>query len=78
MADPQVAALGQLETIELAGQGSVLLPRLPLDFSLTPAEIQGAPPEVGRDTGSILREAGYEDADIEELVRDGICEAAHA
>jgi crotonobetainyl-CoA:carnitine CoA-transferase CaiB-like acyl-CoA transferase len=77
MADPQVAALGQLETIELAGQGSVLLPRLPLDFSLTPAEIQGAPPEVGRDTGLILREAGYEDADIEELVRDGICEAAH-
>ncbi|PWU02040.1 MAG: CoA transferase, partial [Terriglobia bacterium] len=43
MADPQVAALGQLESIDLAGQESALLPRLPLGFSLTPAAIQGPP-----------------------------------
>ena len=78
MADPQVAALGQLEPIELAGQGSVLLPRLPLDFSLTPAAIQGPPPEAGQHTRAILREAGYGDAEIEDLLRGGICEAAHA
>jgi crotonobetainyl-CoA:carnitine CoA-transferase CaiB-like acyl-CoA transferase len=78
MADPQVAALGQLEAIELEGQGSALLPRLPLDFSLTPAAIQGPPPEAGQHTRAILREAGYGDAEIEELLRAGICEAAHA
>jgi crotonobetainyl-CoA:carnitine CoA-transferase CaiB-like acyl-CoA transferase len=78
MADPQVAALGQLEPIELAGQGRALLPRLPLDFSLTPAAIQGPPPEAGQHTRAILREAGYEDAEIEDLLRGGICEAAHA
>ena len=74
MADPQVAALDQLAPIELAGQGSALLPRLPLDFSLTPAAIQGPPPEVGEHTRAILREAGYGDRDIEEMLRGGICE----
>ena len=78
MADPQVAALGQLEPIELAGQGSAMLPRLPLEFSLTPAAIQGPPPEVGQHTRAILREAGYGDGDIEDLLRAGICEAGHA
>ena len=78
MADPQVAALGQLEPIDLAGQGSALLPRLPLDFSLTPAAIQGPPPSAGQHTRAILREADYGDAEIEELLRGGICEAAHA
>lgn len=73
MADPQVAALGQLEPIELEGQGSALLPRLPLDFSLTPAAIQGPPPAVGEHTWAVLREAGYGDAEIEDLLRSGIC-----
>ena len=77
MVDPQVAALGQLEEIELAGQGRALLPRLPLDFSVTPAAIQGPPPEVGQHTRAILREAGYGDGDIEDMLRGGICEAAH-
>jgi crotonobetainyl-CoA:carnitine CoA-transferase CaiB-like acyl-CoA transferase len=74
MADPQVAALGQLEPIELDGQGRALLPRLPLDFALTPAAIQGPPPVVGQHTWAILREAGYGDAEIEDLLRCGICE----
>jgi len=41
MADRQVTALGQLESIDLAGQDSALLPRLPLGLSLTPAAIAG-------------------------------------
>ena len=74
MADAQVTALSQLEPIELAGQGSALVPRLPLDFSLTAAEIQGTPPMVGQHTWVVLREAGYHDAEIEDLLRGGICE----
>jgi crotonobetainyl-CoA:carnitine CoA-transferase CaiB-like acyl-CoA transferase len=76
MLDPQVAALGQLESIELAGQASVLLPRLPLDFSVTPAAIQGPPPAAGQHTRMVLREARYADTEIEELLHSGICEAA--
>jgi crotonobetainyl-CoA:carnitine CoA-transferase CaiB-like acyl-CoA transferase len=74
--DPQVEALGQLESVELAGQGSALLPRLPVDFSLTPTTIQGPPPAAGEHTRTVLQEAGYVDTEIEELLRSGVCEAA--
>jgi len=72
--DPQVAAVGQLETVELEGQGRALLPKLPLGFSETPAAIQGPPPAAGQDTEEILREAGFLDPEIEELLRSGICQ----
>ena len=75
MADRQVDALGQLEEIELEGQPSALLPRLPIGLSATPAAIQGPPPGLGQHTTAILREAGFADREIEELLRDGICEA---
>jgi crotonobetainyl-CoA:carnitine CoA-transferase CaiB-like acyl-CoA transferase len=78
IADRQVTALGQLESIDLAGQQSALLPQLPVGFSLTPAAIQGPPPVVGQHTGAILKEAGYADAEIEDLLRSGVCEAALA
>jgi crotonobetainyl-CoA:carnitine CoA-transferase CaiB-like acyl-CoA transferase len=51
------------------------LPRLPIGFSLTPAAIRGPPPAVGQHTRTILREAGYVDAEIEDLIRSGVCEA---
>lgn len=73
MADRQVAALGQLEEIELAGQEAALLPRLPIGLSLTPPAIQGPPPEVGENTQAILREAGFTDVEIAELLRSGVC-----
>jgi crotonobetainyl-CoA:carnitine CoA-transferase CaiB-like acyl-CoA transferase len=76
IADPQVAAVGQLEAVELAGQRSALLPRLPLGFSETPAAIQGPPPAAGQDTEAILREAGFRDPEIEDLLRSGICQRA--
>jgi formyl-CoA transferase len=78
MADRQVAALGQLESIQLAGQEGALLPRLPIGFSLTPAAIQGSAPAVGQHTRAILQEAGIEDAEIEDLFRSGVCEVSPA
>ncbi len=73
MSDRQVQALGQLERVPLAGTEAALLPRLPLGFSLTPPAIQGPPPEVGEHTEAVLREAGFTEAEIEELVSAGIC-----
>ena len=68
MMDRQVAALQQLEQIELPGQESALLPRLPLGFSLTPPVIQGPPPRVGEHTRGVLQEAGFSESEIEELL----------
>jgi crotonobetainyl-CoA:carnitine CoA-transferase CaiB-like acyl-CoA transferase len=75
MCDRQLAALHQLAEIPMPGVQSALAPRLPLDFSVTPAAIQGAPPMVGEHTRAILKEASFPDDEIEELLRQAICEA---
>lgn len=74
--DRQTAALGQLAEIALDGQGSVLLPRLPVGLSMNPPAIQGPPPAVGEHTREVLREAGYEGEEIEEFLRSGVCSEA--
>ena len=69
LTDRQVAALQQLEQIELPGQESALSPRLPLGFSLTPPVIQGPPPRMGEHTREVLQEAGFLESEIEDLLR---------
>lgn len=71
MADRQVEALGELEEVNLPGHAPVLLPRLPVRLSSTPPAIQGPPPEIGAHAESILREAGYQSAEIHELLGGG-------
>src|SRR3984893_9946834 len=71
--DPQVAALDQLAEIVLAGEHPVAVPRLPIGLAATPAAVSGPPPQLGEHSGAIRREAGYSDAEIEELVRLGVC-----
>jgi crotonobetainyl-CoA:carnitine CoA-transferase CaiB-like acyl-CoA transferase len=71
--DPQAAALQLFAQINLTGEQSVVLPRLPIGLSLTPPAPQGPPPSVGEHGRSILHEAGYSDPEIEELVRVGAC-----
>jgi crotonobetainyl-CoA:carnitine CoA-transferase CaiB-like acyl-CoA transferase len=76
MFDPQLAALHQLEDLEIPGAESVRVPKLPLDLSETPTVIRGRPPMLGEHTREILREASFTDAEIEELLRQGVCGAA--
>ena len=73
MHDPQIAALNQLAEIALAGDHPVAVPRLPIGLAVTPAAVSGPPPQLGEHSGAILREAGYSAAEIEELVRSGVC-----
>jgi crotonobetainyl-CoA:carnitine CoA-transferase CaiB-like acyl-CoA transferase len=73
LADRQVAALRQLAEVTLGEQAPALLSRLPIGLSMTPPEIQGPPPAVGEHTREILREAGYQAAEIDDLLRTGVC-----
>jgi len=51
----------------------VMLPRLPIGLSLTPPAFQGPPPGTGEHGRAILNEAGYNDTEIDQLVRAGVC-----
>ncbi len=73
--DPQLAALNAFAEVELPGEESALLPRLPIELSLTPAAPAGPPPQLGEHSRAILREAGYPDATIDKLIRSGACGA---
>jgi crotonobetainyl-CoA:carnitine CoA-transferase CaiB-like acyl-CoA transferase len=75
LADPQLSALDQLADLPLAGEPGAAVPRLPIDLSLTPAEVSGPPPAVGEHTRAVLKEAGYQDAEIDELVNRRVCPA---
>jgi len=75
MADPQVASLGQLAEVMLDGYGPVGIPRLPVSLSLTPATVAAPPPKLAQHSRAILKEAGYSDAEIQELVQSRICAA---
>lgn len=71
--DPQAAALGLFNSVNLSGEESFMLPRLPIGLSLTPPVFQGPPPSTGEHGRAILHEAGYSDEQIEELIRIGAC-----
>ncbi len=71
--DRQTAALNQLEEVALNGEAPALVPRLPIGLSATPPEIQGPPPALGQHSRDILREAGFDESEIEDLIRGGVC-----
>jgi crotonobetainyl-CoA:carnitine CoA-transferase CaiB-like acyl-CoA transferase len=71
--DPQAAALGLFAQLDLAGEQPVAMPRLPIGLSQTPPCFQGPPPSAGQHSRAILQEAGFSDAEIDDLIRAGAC-----
>jgi len=70
--DPQVLAQEMVLTAEHGEHGPIRMTGFPLKFSATPAALHRTCPELGEDTGALLREHGFDDAVIDALHRDGI------
>jgi crotonobetainyl-CoA:carnitine CoA-transferase CaiB-like acyl-CoA transferase len=65
--DPQVAALGLIESLEHPTAGAIKLVGPPYRLSETPPSVRLPPPLLGQHTDEVLRELAYDDAAIEAL-----------
>jgi len=65
--DPQVRHLGIVDTLD-----DVAYLGQPVTLSRTPAHVVAHPPAQGEHTDAVLREIGYDDAEIERLKSQGI------
>ncbi|MBI2468405.1 MAG: CoA transferase [Candidatus Rokubacteria bacterium] len=70
-ADPAVQAADAVGEVEHPVAGRVRFLRFPLEFSSGRATVRRPPPMPGEQTGEILRELGYADADIRRLREEG-------
>jgi formyl-CoA transferase len=69
-ADPQVRHLGMAAPVELEGRGEVALVSQPITMTGVEFAIRSLAPAAGAHTREVLAEMGYDDARIEELLRN--------
>jgi crotonobetainyl-CoA:carnitine CoA-transferase CaiB-like acyl-CoA transferase len=70
--DPQMRASGALVPIDDPRAGATLTVSSPLQISGQEKVPATMAPEVGEHTVAVLREAGFEQAEIDRLLRDGV------
>lgn len=68
---PQTRARGMVVDLHYAQAGNTRALACPLHFSRTPTEAARAAPMLGEHTREVLREFGYQDAEIDRFVTEG-------
>lgn len=69
--DPHLAAVGLLQTMDHPTEGELRIVGPTTTWTRTPPSIDAPAPRLGEHGDEILREAGFDRADIERLRRDG-------
>ncbi len=71
VADPHLAAIGYLRTVEHPTEGRIKSLAVPSEWSESVPEYRRHAPRLGEHTREVLREAGYSDEKIDSLIKDG-------
>jgi crotonobetainyl-CoA:carnitine CoA-transferase CaiB-like acyl-CoA transferase len=72
---PQTVARGMVVGVEHPVAGEVKTIGLPVKFSQTPGAVHSPAPTFGQHTRSVLSEAGFSDAEIDDLIATGAARA---
>jgi CoA:oxalate CoA-transferase len=70
--DPQVAAQEMVLRVPHDGYGDVAMTGFPIKFSQTPLAVRHAAPDLGADGQATLRAAGFDQAEIDDLIAKGV------
>jgi crotonobetainyl-CoA:carnitine CoA-transferase CaiB-like acyl-CoA transferase len=68
VADPHLAAIGYLRTVEHPTEGRIKALAVPSEWSESPPEYRRHAPRLGEHTREVLKEAGFSDARIDEMI----------
>jgi crotonobetainyl-CoA:carnitine CoA-transferase CaiB-like acyl-CoA transferase len=71
VADPHLAAIGYLRTVEHPSEGRIKALAVPSEWSESSPEYRRHAPRLGEHTREVLREAGFSDADVDNLIVTG-------
>ena len=71
--DPHLQAVEFFQTFDHPSEGGIKLTAPPMKFSETPPDIRRLPASLGEHSVEVLIEAGYSEAQISELLNEGVC-----